>query len=102
MTADGYQVGKRTTGGSRMSAIAPEVLAIDVDSHEMIPMHMWEDSFGPEVVPLAELSADKWSRMGEDTVVRPDINADDLEISESAVWNVKGPRAPGAIDMGRR
>src|SRR5262249_48484383 len=85
-----------------MSAVAAELIAVDVDSHEMVPMHMWEEVFGSETGGLVELSHDFWSGLGEDTVVRPDIVGDVSEITEKVVWNVKGPEAPGAIDMGRR
>jgi predicted TIM-barrel fold metal-dependent hydrolase len=78
--------------------------AIDVDSHEMVPFHMWADTFGAEVTrhfaPFAE--SRRFLDNGANTIVRPDILADDAPITPDAVWQAKGPDAPGAIDMDRR
>lgn len=78
--------------------------AIDVDSHEMVPFHMWADAFGAEVAahfaPFARSS--RFLDNGANTIVRPDILADDAPITPDAVWRAKGPDAPGAIDMRRR
>jgi predicted TIM-barrel fold metal-dependent hydrolase len=78
--------------------------AIDVDSHEMIPCHMWEEWFGDDVAPvIAMLQASPRSTdNGLNTIARPDVIADDAEITDSSVWHAKGAAAPGAIDMGRR
>jgi predicted TIM-barrel fold metal-dependent hydrolase len=78
----------------------------DVDSHEMIPVHMWPDEFG-EAGQILKGIADAQSNgvfhnAGDNTWVRPDITGDDTEITSESVWAVKGPKAPAAIDMARR
>jgi predicted TIM-barrel fold metal-dependent hydrolase len=78
--------------------------AIDVDSHEMIPCHIWEQLYGDDVAPvIAMLNASPRSTdNGLNTIARPDIAADEAEITSSSVWTSKGAAAPGAIDMDRR
>jgi len=78
--------------------------AIDVDSHEMIPCHIWEQLYGEDVAPvIAMLNASPRSTdNGLNTIARPDIAADEAEITSSSVWTAKGAAAPGAIDMDRR
>jgi hypothetical protein len=78
--------------------------AIDVDSHEMIPCHMWEERFGDDVAPVISMlnSSPRSTDNGLNTIARPDIAADDAEITSSSVWTAKGAAAPGAIDMDRR
>jgi predicted TIM-barrel fold metal-dependent hydrolase len=75
---------------------------VDLDSHEMIPVHMWADTFGPEAELLAPLSAGLISRAGANSTVRDDIISDNGDITEETVWTQKGPDAPSAIDMARR
>jgi predicted TIM-barrel fold metal-dependent hydrolase len=78
--------------------------AIDCDTHEMIPFHMWGEYFGEEVADvLKPLEHNRYfNDNGRNSIVRPDITADDREISEVNVWNDKGPDAPGAFDLRRR
>jgi len=76
---------------------------LDVDSHEMIPVHMWGEAFGEEVSRLlAPLAKGLLSRSGVNSTVRDDIKGDLNPITEEAVWTQRGPDAPGAIDIGRR
>jgi predicted TIM-barrel fold metal-dependent hydrolase len=77
---------------------------IDVDSHEMIPCHMWEEWFGEDVAPVIAMlqRSPRSTDNGLNTIARPDIVADDAEITNTSVWNAKGAAAPGAIDMVRR
>lgn len=74
----------------------------DLDSHEMIPVHMWADSFGPEAELLAPLSAGLIARAGANSTVREDVRGDFTEITHDTVWRQKGPDAPSAIDLARR
>jgi predicted TIM-barrel fold metal-dependent hydrolase len=75
---------------------------MDLDSHEMIPVHMWAEAFGSEAELLAPLTAGLISRAGANSTVRDDIVADVTAITDEIVWTQKGPDAPGAIDLGRR
>ncbi|MGD9995663.1 MAG: amidohydrolase family protein [Ilumatobacteraceae bacterium] len=78
--------------------------SIDVDSHEMIPCHVWLEWFGDDVAPVIDLmnSSPRATNNGLNTIARPDIVADDAEITSTSVWNDKGAAAPGAFDMDRR
>jgi len=76
---------------------------IDLDSHEMIPMHMWGEAFGQEAADLiAPLAQGLISRCGPNTTVREDITGDVMPITYDSVWNNKGPDTPSAIDLARR
>lgn len=76
---------------------------IDLDSHEMIPMHMWAETFGEEAAEMfAPLAAGLISRAGANSTKRDDIAGDVMAIDHDTVWNHKGPDAPSAIDLGRR
>jgi predicted TIM-barrel fold metal-dependent hydrolase len=75
--------------------------SLDLDSHEMIPTHMWAEQFGDAgemLRPIAKLAAN----LAENTMVRDDLKGDDQPINAQTVWNLKGPGAPGAIDHLRR
>jgi predicted TIM-barrel fold metal-dependent hydrolase len=72
---------------------------MDADSHEMSPAHMWSDMFGPVADEFIQLTE---KRLVASPVVQRDVEGDFAEISESSVWEVKGPAAPSAIDFSRR
>ena len=95
-----------TVTESARLAGAPKFLerAIDIDTHEMIPFHMWGEFFGEEVAErLAQLEHNPfWCDNGGNTIVRPDITGDTTEITEDSVWHTKGPSAPSAFDLVRR
>ncbi|MCU1394821.1 MAG: amidohydrolase [Ilumatobacteraceae bacterium] len=78
--------------------------SIDLDTHEMIPFHMWGEFFGEKVASkLAGCETSPFfADNGKNTSVRPDILADDTEITYDNVWQMKGSSAPSAIDVGRR
>ncbi|MBN9112444.1 MAG: amidohydrolase family protein [Pseudonocardia sp.] len=78
--------------------------AIDIDTHEMIPFHMWPEYYGQQVADrLKGLENNRFfNDNGGNTIVRPDITSDSTEISPETVWNTKGVAAPGAFDMRRR
>lgn len=90
-----------TVHDTGLAAIAGRV--VDLDSHEMIPTHMWAESFGAEavdaVMPIIEPHL---KRMGVNSPIRDDLQSDAVEISQETVWDMKGPGAPSAIDMARR
>lgn len=78
---------------------------IDVDSHEMIPMHMWGEVFGEaasEFVALLQRAEAMKSERAENSLVRPDIVSDSVEANLENVWSIRGPGAPSAVDLGRR
>ena len=76
--------------------------ALDVDSHEMVPVEMREEIFGS----LALLEAAKQFKVRQRA--RPnqnsmaDLAGDVTPITHDTVWNLKGPYAPSAIDLTRR
>lgn len=78
--------------------------SIDVDTHEMIPHHMWGQYFGEDIA--AKLTAIGNSKVliarGENSNVRPDVAADMREVTYETAHILKGCGAPGAIDMRRR
>src|ERR1700680_4481288 len=77
---------------------------VDVDSHEMTPVEFWEGTFGPASSEIGRIlepllldlaksgHANQFSGLG--------IEGDEMPIDANTVWNVKGPLAPGAFDMG--
>jgi predicted TIM-barrel fold metal-dependent hydrolase len=72
---------------------------MDVDSHEMIPLQMWEDIFGDVGAELALLVKD---RPTQNSFNHPDLHGDFMSITQQSVWEGKGSDAPGALDMTRR
>lgn len=90
------------------STLLPEPLqhlagkVLDVDSHEHLPLQVWEETFGPEVKPLA----DAWRAAGDPDGDAnhpnvPDFAGDVAPIDDS-VLVAKGAKAPGAVDYRRR
>lgn len=78
--------------------------AVDADTHEMIPFHLWAEEFGEEVAEkLAPMgNSPRFTDNGLNSIVRPDVEGDVVDITPSVVWDMKGAAAPGAIDMSRR
>jgi predicted TIM-barrel fold metal-dependent hydrolase len=74
---------------------------IDVDTHEMVPYHMWTDVFGAEG-GLANPIFDQPGNLLEGNVILPEVKGDTSEITSDRVRNMKGSAAPGAIDLERR
>lgn len=80
----------------------------DVDSHEMVPVPLYEENFGEAGARLAQVwgtqAKEASSKSANSLVV--DVAADTLVIDEPSVWErcgwVTGSSAPGAIDMTRR
>ncbi|GEE01698.1 hypothetical protein nbrc107696_21440 [Gordonia spumicola] len=82
-----------------------QVRAHDVDSHEMIPGHLLEDVFGKPGRIMGEIlrRSDELRPDPTDTCMhQPDIVGDVSAVDADDVWIVKGPKAPSAIDLGRR
>jgi predicted TIM-barrel fold metal-dependent hydrolase len=86
-----------------MSITVEQLLDVDVDAHEMTPLHKWAETFGDHAGRVAELLEPAMSRFGpsDNNFYRPGL--DDTEpITEQSVWHQRGPAAPGAFDMSRR
>lgn len=75
---------------------------MDLDSHEMIPTHLWGEPFGPVAQEFVDLAQRRMADGAENSLVRPDVHGDEAAIDHETVWTVKGPGAPGAIDFARR
>lgn len=79
--------------------------AIDLDSHENVPIPRWGEVFGkpalrylelyPELIKVAEARSGGWQG-------RYNIDNGETEISERSVWEAKGTLAPSSVDIGRR
>ena len=81
------------------------VLANDVDSHEMIPGHLLGDVLGRpgEIMGrFFEVAAELHPDPSPTNMHQPEIVGDIAPIDADQVWKVKGPKAPSAIDFGRR
>ena len=74
----------------------------DVDSHEMIPTDMWGEVFGDMAAAAVPLVSHFLSEEVSGTNSLVVSAKDDTEITSETVWSMKGPSAPGAIDMKRR
>ncbi|OMC36296.1 hypothetical protein A5740_06620 [Mycobacterium sp. GA-1841] len=81
-----------------------KLLAHDVDAHEMIPGHLLGEVFGQPGRIMGNLFAiaDELRPDPSATNMHQTDAADVMEIDSETVWKVKGPKAPSAIDLGRR
>lgn len=92
---------------------------MDTDSHEMLPIQSWTEAFGPEMVPVVDWISRDWLSpelgVGSATTIsrgksdKDDLNhpnypgfEGDIMPIDADVVNVKGSRAPGAVDPRRR
>lgn len=93
-----------TIEGARTADALPSYLVrmVDADSHEMIPIHLWKDAFGDAGERLDKLNMKTVAERGGNSMSRPDLAGDALEISYDNVWKKKGIEAPSAIDLSRR
>lgn len=73
---------------------------VDVDSHEMMPAQIWEDTFGEIAKPIADLIKSQPPRPNHASI--PDYPGDVLPIEAASIFKTKGPVCPGAVDMDRR
>jgi len=69
----------------------------DTDGHEALPVTLWEEEYGSEVMPFH--AAVSKSLPVEHA---PDVLRDDTPITSETVWKVKLEKAPGAFDINRR
>jgi hypothetical protein len=85
-----------------LKMLAGEIL--DVDSHEMMPAQVWVQEYGSIANDLAE----EWLNNGQDVSTNPNhpnvpgYVKDDAPIELDTIWQRKGSRAPGAVDIARR
>jgi predicted TIM-barrel fold metal-dependent hydrolase len=75
----------------------------DVDSHEMIPCQKWEEIYGPDVKELADAVIIHSPPNDQDPNSHnvPNFPGDIAAITDQ-LTSVKGPTAPGAVDLTRR
>jgi predicted TIM-barrel fold metal-dependent hydrolase len=80
-----------------------EIVAMDIDSHEMTPLHLWGTTFGPNFGTFGDMILPTMARFGSsaNNFDRPGLT-DDLPITPEVVWHDRGPGAPGAFDIARR
>jgi len=79
----------------------------DLDSHESIPVPRYGQIFGQVGERFIKENKELWDAAERVTQFRPEDHitvdrADDAEINQKNVWELKGQCAPGAIDMDRR
>ncbi|MBC3193757.1 amidohydrolase family protein [Pseudonocardia sp. C8] len=82
-----------------------ELLANDIDSHEMIPGHLLGDVLGKPgriMGRLFEVMDELRPDPTPTNMHQPDIVGDVSPIEPCDIWKIKGPPAPSAIDMHRR
>src|ERR1700739_1190078 len=89
-------------GGLSSETLALLDQTLDIDAHEMTPSHLWGDVFGEAAARIAELAEPVLKKTGANDFYNPDVSADDQDITDESVWNIRGTRAPGAFDMNRR
>ncbi|GAA4548730.1 amidohydrolase family protein [Pseudonocardia xishanensis] len=80
-----------------------DIIDVDIDSHEMAPLHMWGPMFGEHSDRFAKILEPAMSRFGAsaNNFDRPGLT-DTAPITAETVWNERGPGAPGAFDFDRR
>ena len=101
-TAPDRQVSPKVYGlPTELTKYAGKIM--DVDSHEMLPVQEWLKVFGEDIRPMAEyyLEHGETEDVDRNTVNVRDYPGDVREIRED-IGEVKGSRAPGAVDMQRR
>ncbi|MFT3851324.1 MAG: amidohydrolase family protein [Ilumatobacteraceae bacterium] len=78
-------------------------LTNDPDGHEMVPTHLWGEVFGEQSGKIAILleSALKKFAVGNDFYC-PDYPGDVIPATLDNVWQMRGTKAPAAVDFSRR
>jgi predicted TIM-barrel fold metal-dependent hydrolase len=77
---------------------------IDVDSHESMPIQVWEDAFGEIAAPLVEAFERRLPpdpNNGNNLNV-PDFPGDVSDVRVDTIWKLKGALAPSSSDLSRR
>jgi predicted TIM-barrel fold metal-dependent hydrolase len=74
---------------------------LDVDSHEMVPVHLRNEVFGPTqlqhvIATLVRMPAN------HPNATQGVVTGDETPINYDTVWKLKGGSAPSAIDLKRR
>ena len=77
----------------------------DLDSHESIPVPRYPQVFGEVGERFVSENNELFDALAKITQFRPEDHitvdrADDAEINQKNVWELKGQCAPGAIDSG--
>lgn len=91
------------TDGAVRNVVGTPRGVMDVDSHEMIPVELWGEYFSESLhAQVQRARFDIFARQRANPMSAPDISEDATEITYDTVWNLKGIRAPSAIDMDRR
>ena len=75
---------------------------VDVDTHEMVPVQLWDEEFGPVTRTIAERYLGRNRPNLPGSMDFPDYKRDDTEINAETVWKLKGSIAPGSTDQRRR
>src|ERR1700712_349233 len=90
-------------GDSALLSAPPVPRALDVDSHEMVPVNLRDEIFGPTAFQrvIREQIAPNMPK-DHPNRTRRDMTADDTPINFESVWMLKGGSAPSAIDLARR
>ena len=74
---------------------------VDADAHEMLPLQVWPEVYGPVTDRLAE-SFSHHPPNRPDGLNFPGYAGDDTPMDAETVWTMKGTSAPGAVDFSRR
>jgi predicted TIM-barrel fold metal-dependent hydrolase len=74
---------------------------LDVDSHEMAPLQLWGQTFGPAAGEIAGRVA-AWAEAEGNDLHAPGVSEDTTPIRPDTAWQMKGCLAPGAFDFSRR
>ncbi|MFD5177074.1 amidohydrolase family protein [Nocardia sp. NPDC058379] len=82
-----------------------KLLAHDVDSHEMIPGNLLGDVLGQPgriMGKILEYTDQLRPDPTPTNMHQPNIQGDVRPIDPDDIWQIKGPSAPSAVDLGRR
>jgi predicted TIM-barrel fold metal-dependent hydrolase len=87
---------------SPLSSLAGRI--VDIDSHEMLPLQVWEREIGPCMNDIAEVFASSGITAHEqhNHPSLPGYQVDDAAIDPQTIWSLKGSGSPGAVDIRRR
>jgi predicted TIM-barrel fold metal-dependent hydrolase len=77
---------------------------VDIDSHEMLPLQVWEREIGPCMQAIAKVFEDSGITAHDEHnhPNLPGFAGDDAPIEADSIWKRKGSGAPGAADVRRR
>ncbi len=79
-----------------------DLVACDVDAHEMAPSHLWGDIFGVAANEIATILEPLMKGAGDNSMYNPSVMTDNAVIDPFTVWQSRGIKAPGAFDLSRR